>query len=159
MANTGNKIYTNLLKVVNGGLYDGLPLDINNQLISISGLSQDAKANTSGQPDYILPNQDLNKCPLSSVNVIAVSEVYENPSSNLQVVGKITLNKPLGSTVTFYLQYLENNSNYQVINVTVILGQLIGLLIQNKVNPTSTVTFDKVIGVSENPVNGTIISY
>ena len=64
MANTGNKIYATLLKVVDGGLNDGQALDANNNLVSASGLPQASKANTLGQPDYIAPVQDLTTCPL-----------------------------------------------------------------------------------------------
>jgi len=64
MANTGYKKYNNLLKVVNGGINNGQALDINNQLISISGLAQDTKANTFGQPDYIPPVLDIFACPI-----------------------------------------------------------------------------------------------
>lgn len=55
MANTGNKGYTFLLKVVDGGEFDGQALDVNNNLVSASGLQQAVKFNTSGEPDYIEP--------------------------------------------------------------------------------------------------------
>lgn len=70
MANTGYKKYNNLLKVVNGGPNNGQPLDINNQLTSISGLVQDTKANTFGEPDYIPSTLDYTFCP---VNIISNS--------------------------------------------------------------------------------------
>jgi hypothetical protein len=60
MANTGYKGYSTLLKV------DSLdrPLDINNNLCSESGLSQDTKPNTIGDPDYVAPVLDTTACPL-----------------------------------------------------------------------------------------------
>jgi hypothetical protein len=62
MANTGNKVFSRLLKVIDDGT--DRPLDVNNELCSVSGLPEVRKDNTSGDPDYIAPSQDLNACPL-----------------------------------------------------------------------------------------------
>jgi hypothetical protein len=63
MANTGNKIYTTLLKVTND--INQYPLDVNNDLCSISNLAQAAKANTFGETDYISPIPDSTSCPIT----------------------------------------------------------------------------------------------
>lgn len=65
--NTGYKAYTDLLKVTDDGT--NRPLDINNNLCSVSGLVQATKANTVGQPDYIAPIYDVATCPLPVMEV------------------------------------------------------------------------------------------
>lgn len=64
MSNTGYKIYTTLLKVSDD--VNQHPLDVNGQLCSISGLPQDSKSNTSGQPDYVAPTLDYTLCPVNT---------------------------------------------------------------------------------------------
>ena len=62
MANTGNRIFSRLLKVIDDGT--DRTLDVNNILCSISGLPEVRKDNIFGQADYIAPTQDLILCPL-----------------------------------------------------------------------------------------------
>lgn len=62
MANTGNKIYSKLLKVTND--INQYPLDVNNELCSVSGLPQDEKPNSIGDVNYIAPSEDLTNCQL-----------------------------------------------------------------------------------------------
>lgn len=70
MANTGNKIFTKLLKVTDD--INQYPLDINDELCSVTLLPQAEKSNTLGQPDYIAPFQDLTACPLSETPINCV---------------------------------------------------------------------------------------
>ena len=65
--NTGYKGYSTLLKVTDDGT--SRPLDINNNLCSVSGLSQATKTNTIGDPDYIAPVYDIVMCPLPTMEV------------------------------------------------------------------------------------------
>lgn len=61
MANTGNKIYNTLLKVSS---INNAPLDINDELCSVTGLQQASKPNVYGDPNYISPAQDFTLCPI-----------------------------------------------------------------------------------------------
>jgi len=61
MANTGNKGWTQLLKVTDD--VNEYPLDAGNALVSITANPQDSKANTSGDPDYVAPVPSLD-CPV-----------------------------------------------------------------------------------------------
>lgn len=61
--NTRYKGFSDLLKVVNGGIYDGQNLDINNNLCSVTGLPPVLKANNLGDPDYKEPVFDPISCP------------------------------------------------------------------------------------------------
>jgi hypothetical protein len=104
--NTGNKTYSNLLKVVNGGSYNLQPLDVNNQLVSVSGLPQDNKSNSQGQADYIAPYQDLNSCPLpnnhggGTVIMLTGYNVRIDPSSYPN------------NANTLYIGYQNSNDQY-----------------------------------------------
>ena len=69
--NTGYKGYSTLLKVANDGT--NRPLDINNNLCSESGLAQDTKSNTVGQPDYVTPVFDIVTCPIPSGATITIT--------------------------------------------------------------------------------------
>ena len=62
--NTGNKIYSKLVKVSNDN--NNNPLDENNELCSVTGLPQAYLDNTPSNPNYIPPFEDLNSCPISS---------------------------------------------------------------------------------------------
>src|SRR6478736_5803637 len=57
---TGYIINPQLKKVVDGGPNDGEPLDVNNQLCSVSGLPQDMMANSPSNPNYRV--EDLTAC-------------------------------------------------------------------------------------------------
>jgi hypothetical protein len=60
--NTGFKGYSILRKVTNDGTFR--PLDVNNQLVSVSGLPQEVKANVISDPNYVAPVLDLVACPI-----------------------------------------------------------------------------------------------
>lgn len=62
--NTGYKGWLTLLKVVDGGAYDGQALDENDNLCSQSGLPQASKPNNTGDTDYIAPILDETSCPV-----------------------------------------------------------------------------------------------
>jgi hypothetical protein len=81
MANTGNRIFSRLLKVIDDGT--NRPLDENNILCSISGLPEVRKDNIFGQADYIAPTQDLSLCPLPTP-----------PSSDRQDIFLYNYNQP-----------------------------------------------------------------
>lgn len=61
MANTGYVIYTKRRKVVDGGIYDGQDLDINNQLCSVTGLPPVYQDVLPTDPDYKV--LDTTRCP------------------------------------------------------------------------------------------------
>lgn len=72
--NTGYKAWLKLIKVVDGGPYDGSPLDDNNDLTSISGLPQSSKDNIDTDPDYVPPVLNTTDCPvpITTVNITAI---------------------------------------------------------------------------------------
>jgi hypothetical protein len=106
------KKYTTLLRVVNGGPYDGQPLDINGQLISISGLTQASKPNLESDPDYIEPIEDYTSCPLPTIdkeftiNITTLEDVnvdilIKDLFNNEDVFTDIITNVSTGFTVTY----------------------------------------------------------
>jgi len=60
--NTRYKGFSDLLKVVKTGIYAGQPLDVNNNLCSVTGLPQVLKPNNVSDPDYKEPVFDPVTC-------------------------------------------------------------------------------------------------
>jgi len=92
LANTGFKGYLKLVKVTNDGTLR--PLDINNQLVSASGLLQDIKDNLISDANYIAPIQDLISCPIpipDNVAPVAVNDVIYT-TKNTPVTHDVTTN-------------------------------------------------------------------
>lgn len=126
MANTGNKIFTKLVKVTND--INEYPLDINDELCSATGLAQAEKTNTLGDPNYIAPFQDLTSCPLTptsykiktltptttSEQVVCAGQTYSNTTTTirLQLVeldgSTIKINNT-GSDITINMKYKERH--------------------------------------------------
>lgn len=63
LVNTGNRKVLTLKKVVASGPHSGEALDVNNNLVADSGLSQQTKTNTFGDTGYIAPYPDASGCP------------------------------------------------------------------------------------------------
>jgi hypothetical protein len=158
MANTGNKIYTTLLKVVDGGLNDGQALDANNNLISASGLPQASKLNTFGQPDYIAPFASA-----SCSSVTATGFAGEDPQFTDSVEVKAFVSSALTVDITVVLEYTESTSvsTIRTTNVVIVAGTLSTVVPAafQKVDPTADITYIGVQDVFPNPAGGTTITF
>jgi hypothetical protein len=96
MANTGNKIFLNLLKV---SLVGNFPLDINDELCSLTNLPQATKPNVLGQPNYIAPVLDTAFCIVN----IPCNEFLTSGGMGISDF-YVTLENPLGGVLTFDFQ-------------------------------------------------------
>lgn len=92
--NTGYLKYPTLLKVTDDGT--DRPLDIDNNLCIESGLPQDSKLNTIGQPDYIEPYFDTITCPIWTK--------YSYKRDESQIEGDPSFHIP-------YVEYTDTNGN------------------------------------------------
>jgi hypothetical protein len=93
MANTGNRIFSRLLKVIDDGT--DRPLDVNNILCSVSGLPEVRKDNISGQSDYIAPTQNLTLCPLPAPPASNRQDIYMinyNSDNTFNVINAVLIN-------------------------------------------------------------------
>lgn len=97
MANTGNKIFNKLVKVTND--INEYPLDINDELCSVTGLAQAEKTNTLGDPNYIAPFQDLTSCPITGETI--------GECVTIRLYGELP-NDYGGTIDTYYLYYTDN---------------------------------------------------
>lgn len=163
MANTGNKVYATLLKVVDGGANDGQALDVNNDLVSLSGLPQASKANTSGQPNYIAPIQDSTTCPLPSSGATATGFVGEDPQFTNSVEVEAYISSTLTVDITVLLEYTESTSVsiIRTTNVIIFAGTLSTIIPAafQKEDPTASINYIRVQDVFPNPAGGTTITF
>ncbi len=149
IVNTGYKAYTKLIKVTNDA--NNYPLDVNNNLVSVTGITQDIKDNVLGQADYIAPIQDLISCPLPIVApvvppVVSPSIVFSNGSgfsaspfggvdAVTSVSGNITV---IGGTYRLYSSASIYTNNSTTVSCDLIVGVLNGSMYSEIRNASGT---------------------
>lgn len=123
--NTGNKVYTKLKKVVDGGAFDGDPLDINNRRTEMTGLPQAEKDNLPEDEDYVAPSEDLTMCPLNDFTLTPVTGAALNTEyeSNIVTVIGIQGTAPVGLIGSG--QYSKNGGSYTSTGSTVVNGDTV----------------------------------
>lgn len=87
MANTGKIGFGKLRKVVDGGLYSGQPLDVNNELSSVSGLPQSVKDNIEGDPNYYPPVNNSAECQLDDPIYFQIPIIIKDNSPSNMCIG------------------------------------------------------------------------
>lgn len=102
--NTGEQGWTGLKKQVIAGEYAGQAVDINNKLVSVTGLPQSKKDNEESDPDYIEPQENLTACPIPVYNnyTLGVYEEIENSGFIVQIYAELRdeiTNMPVFATV------------------------------------------------------------
>lgn len=109
--NTGFKEYNYILKVTDDA--NEFPLDINNQLCSVTGLPQARKENLTSDPNYISKLFDINSCPPNVIQFSFIS-LDDQPLNTLVESDEVEISVSVpGVPVELSIsngEYLKNNS-------------------------------------------------
>jgi hypothetical protein len=133
MAYTGNKIQPTLKKVTNDA--NEFPLDINNNLCSVSGLPQATMPNSQAAPNYIVANSGCN--PITYYNVSVLDYFRKNCDNN---VGDNILYSLSANQFTSALS--QDDANSKALNVLLLQGQI-------NANIVGTCTVDSTCNLPE----------
>lgn len=105
MANTGEQGWNGLKKRVKSGKFAHQAVDINNKLVSVTGLPQAKKENVDTDPDYIAPVLNTGACPVDPSDEIILTITPSFDDVENKFVFNTTLSESLDNDLNISFSY------------------------------------------------------